>query len=65
MAMCLKDKLLLVMVLLVVAASFLFSHYWTCTLFVIQHAVASGVLPLILPKSLAGMDVTCFLLCTL
>jgi hypothetical protein len=45
MAMSLKDKLLFVLILLVVVASFLFSHYWTCTLFVIQRAVAFGLLP--------------------
>ncbi|HTT32487.1 MAG TPA: hypothetical protein VMH48_02700 [Methylomirabilota bacterium] len=60
--MSLKDKLLFVLVLLVVAATFLFSHYWTCALFVIQRAVATGVLPLILPKSLVGVAFTCFLL---
>jgi len=43
--MSLRDKLLLVVILLVVAASLFLSHYWACTLFVIQRAVAFGFLP--------------------
>jgi len=37
--------LLLVLLVIVVALSFFFSHYWACTLFVIQRAVAFGLLP--------------------
>ncbi|HXY25827.1 MAG TPA: hypothetical protein VEI73_14320 [Candidatus Acidoferrum sp.] len=45
MAMSMKEKLLLVLLVMVVALSFFFSHYWACTLFVIQRAVATGLLP--------------------
>jgi len=43
--MSMKEKLLLVLLVIVVALSFFFSHYWACTLFVIQRAVAFGLLP--------------------
>jgi len=40
-----KEKLLLVFIALVVAFSFLFSHYWTFTVFVVQRVVACSFMP--------------------
>jgi hypothetical protein len=56
MDMAMKEKLLLSWILLVMACSFFFSHFWSYTIYVVQKAVALGILPaLLLAKFLAGI----------
>jgi hypothetical protein len=40
MAMTMNEKLLVVWILAVVAFSFLFRHFWSCALYVIEKMVA-------------------------
>jgi hypothetical protein len=54
--MTMQERFFLVGLLLVVAASFFFSHFWSYTIVVVQKAVALGILPLLLlSKFLAGI----------
>jgi hypothetical protein len=56
MDMSKKTKLLVVWLLLVVASTFLFSQFWSYTVFVLQKAVVTDILPLpFLTKVAAGI----------
>jgi hypothetical protein len=46
MKMSMKEKLLLVWVLVMVALSLLFSHFWGCTVYALEKAVALNVVAL-------------------
>jgi hypothetical protein len=54
--MTMKEEVFLVGLLLVVASSFFFSHFWSYTIYVVQKTVALGILPLLVfSKFLAGI----------
>lgn len=57
--MTMKETQFFVWLLLVVALSFLLSHFLSCTLYLIQKAVAFGLIPLLvfskLGSALAGI----------
>jgi hypothetical protein len=56
MAMTMKEKLLVVWILLVVAFGFLFRHFLSWTVYAIQKAVALSLIPLPgLVKTAAGI----------
>lgn len=52
--MTMKDKLLFVWVLLVLVFGFFFSHFWSCTVYMLQKAVALGLFPLLALSNLAA-----------
>jgi hypothetical protein len=46
MAMSMKEKLLFLWVLVMVAVGFMFRHFWACTIYAIGRAVALNVVSL-------------------
>ena len=52
--MTIKEKLLMVWLFMVLVLGFLFSHFWSCTVYMLQKAVALGLLPLLVCSKLAG-----------
>ena len=51
-----KAKFLIVWFVLLAAAGFFLSHFWSCTVFALQKVLASGVLPsLAVSKFLGGI----------
>ena len=62
MAMNMKEKVLFLWVLVVVAAGFMFRHFWVCTVYAIGRAVALNVVSLPgLAKFTAGLFGVLFL----
>jgi len=60
--MSMKEKLLLLWVLVMVAVGFMFRHFWACTVYAIGRAVALNVVSLpALAKSTAGVFGVLFL----
>jgi hypothetical protein len=56
MGMAMKERFFLVGLLLIVASSFFFSHFWSYAISVVQKTVALGILPLFLfAKVLLGL----------
>jgi hypothetical protein len=53
-----KKKFLIVSLVVLATLSFFLGHFWNCAIFALQKAVASGVLPLAIPKFLAGIGIT-------
>jgi hypothetical protein len=56
MAMSTKEKVLIVWLLVVVAVSFVFHHFWVCTVYALGRAVALNLILLPgLAKLMAGI----------
>ena len=52
--MTMKEGFFFVWLLLAVASSFFFSHFWSYAIYMVQKAVAFGVLPLLLFSKLVA-----------
>jgi hypothetical protein len=54
MDMAIKEQLLFLWLLLVVVSFFFISHFWSCVVYLLQKAIAFGLLPLLVLSKFAA-----------